>query len=117
MNKCLKLKNIETGVLEKWSDGVLGLNHYSSTPMLHYSELLGALKCAIMPKVGKSKNPSATDGLRFIVHQLSGIRSDEFQKLILLFLWHRSEGRGEVHVLFQLVYIVAADYRGRHRLG
>jgi len=38
--KCLKLKNINAGVLEKWSDGVLGLNHYSSTPMLHYSKLL-----------------------------------------------------------------------------
>ena len=55
--------------------------------------------------------------LWFVIHQLSGIRSDEFQKLILLFLWHRSEGAGEVHVLFQLVNIVAADYRGRHRLG
>jgi hypothetical protein len=32
--KCLKVKNIETGVLEKWSDGVLGLNQYSSTPVL-----------------------------------------------------------------------------------
>jgi len=42
--KCLKLKNIETGVLEKWSDGVLGLNHYSSTPMLQYSKLLSALE-------------------------------------------------------------------------
>jgi hypothetical protein len=43
--ECLKLKNINAGVLEKWSDGVLGLNHYSNAPLLQ------ALKCAIMPKV------------------------------------------------------------------
>jgi len=27
----------KNGVLEQWKDGVLILNHYSSTPMLHYS--------------------------------------------------------------------------------
>ena len=35
-------KNLKNGVLEEWSDGVLGLNHYSSTPMLHYSKVLSA---------------------------------------------------------------------------
>ena len=36
----------ENGVLEKKSDGALGWNHYSSTPMLHYSKCLTAFKAS-----------------------------------------------------------------------
>jgi hypothetical protein len=35
-------KGREGGQNQEWSDGVLGQNHYSSAPILHYSKVSNA---------------------------------------------------------------------------
>jgi hypothetical protein len=68
------LKNIETGVLEKWRDVVLGLNHYSSTPRLHYSKLLSELKCLKSQKEKRTLETRRQDKGKWKIGMLAGRR-------------------------------------------